>query len=100
MTAYTEYHIDEATISRIGLRLSDTPVKEHLSRNARIFEFPTLENVFVMESDFYGNQMPDGFCFLAFYGRHGLLGEELLVETLRKASAEDIKKMVQSNIEG
>jgi hypothetical protein len=53
-----------------------------------------------MESDLYGNKMPEGSCFLAFNGHHGLMGKHLKLETLRNSSVEDIKKMVESNLEG
>ncbi len=53
-----------------------------------------------MECDLYGNLMPKNSCFLAFYGHHGLIGKHLKVETLKNASVEDIKKMVDSNLEG
>jgi len=96
----TEHHIDEEIISSAGLRPSHNPVTAQLATHTRIFEFPTLENVFVMESDFYGNEMPEGSCFLVFNGRHGLIGEELYVETLRKASAAEIKERVLRNSAG
>jgi hypothetical protein len=44
--------------------------------------------------------MPEGSCFLAFYGSRGLIGKHLKMETLVNASAEDIQKMVTSNNEG
>ncbi len=52
-----------------------------------------------MESDLYGNTMPKDSCFLAFYGQHGLIGKHLKVETLKNASLQDMKAMVQSNID-
>ncbi len=95
-----DFNIDEETISKIGLQLSDKPLNAQNAPTARIFEYPHLDNVFVMESDLYGNTMPKGSCFLAFYGKHGLIGKHLKVETLKNASVEDIKKMVESNSEG
>ena len=68
--------------------------------DARVFEYPGLENVFVMENDPYGNIMPKGSCFLAFFGSHGLIGKHLRVEELKNASADDIKKLVASHSEG
>ena len=53
-----------------------------------------------MENDLYGNVMPDHSCFLAYYGQHGLIGKHLSIETLNNSSIEDIRKMVESNIEG
>jgi hypothetical protein len=61
---------------------------------------PNLANVYVMESDWYGNSMPTGSCFLAFNGRNGLVGRHILVDTLRKSSLEDIKKIVECNHNG
>jgi len=97
MTDNTTCRIDDQTISKAGLRLSDTPVKSILALNARMYEFPALQDVYVMESDFYGNPMPEGSCFLAFLGRHGLLGTDMPLERLRTSSTEDIRKLVQSN---
>jgi hypothetical protein len=95
-----ELNIDEETISKIGLRLSDTPISAQIAPNARVFEYPHLDNVFVMESDLYGNMMPKNSCFLAFYGCHGYMGKNLKVETLKNASVEYIKKMVERNSKG
>ena len=95
-----EVNLDEETIRKTGLRLSDKPVNAELAPEARVFEFPQLENVFIMESDLYGNTMPKGSCFLAFYGRNGLMGKHLKVETLKNCSIEEIKKIVESNREG
>jgi hypothetical protein len=53
-----------------------------------------------MENDPYGNIMPKGSCFLAFFGSHGLIGKHLRVEELKNASADDIKKLVASHSEG
>ncbi|MBD0296367.1 MAG: hypothetical protein M3342_19250 [Bacteroidota bacterium] len=95
-----DFNIDEETINKIGLRLSDKPINAQIAPNARVFEYPQLDNVFVMESDLYGNIMPKNSCFLAFNGKHGLMGKHLKVETLKNASVEDIKKMVESNSQG
>lgn len=94
------YNIDEATIKKLSLRLSNKPIIPNIAPNSRIFEYPYLENVFVMESDLYGNPMPEGSCFLAFYGSHGMIGKHLKLNTLRNASVSDIKKIVESNSEG
>ena len=98
--ATPESNIDAETINRIGLRLSDKQINTHWAPDARVFEYPGLENVFIMESDPYGNVMPKGSCFLAFYGSHGLIGKHLRIAELEKASMEDIKKMVESHSEG
>ena len=100
MIKSSDLNIDEKTISKIGLRLSDKPINAPIAANARVFEYPHLKDVFIMESDLYGNVMPKHHCFLAFYGSHGLIGKHLKVETLTNASVEDIKMMVASNSEG
>lgn len=92
-----DLNIDKETISKIGLRLSDKHINAQIAPNARVFEYPHLDNVFVMESDLYGNTMPKDSCFLAFYGNHGLIGKHLLVETLKNSSIEEVKKMVEIN---
>jgi hypothetical protein len=94
------FNIDDETINNKGLQLSDKPINAQIAPNARVFEYPGLDNVFIMESDLYGNTMPEGSCFLAFYGNHGLIGKHLKIETLKNASAEDIKAMVESSSEG
>lgn len=53
-----------------------------------------------MESDLYGNQMPEGSCFLAFDGRTGLMGKHIRIETLLQSTKEDIEKIVNDNHEG
>ena len=98
-------HIDDSnitkeTISKVGLRLSDKHINAETDLTARVFEYPHLKDVYIMENDLYGNIMPKDSCFLAFYGRHGLIGTQLSVEKLRNASLEDIKNIVQVNTEG
>jgi hypothetical protein len=95
-----EVNIDDETIRKAGLRLTDKAINAHLAPSSRVFEIPGLENVFVMESDLYGNTMPKDSCFLAFYGRNGLIGTHLKVDTLKHASVEEIKKIVESHSEG
>ena len=95
-----DFNIDDETIRKVGLQQSDKHINAQTAPNARIFEYPHLENVFIMESDLYGNKMPKNSCFLAFVGQHGLIGKHLKVETLRNASIEDIKNIVESNNEG
>ena len=94
------FNIDDETINKKGLQLSNKAINAQIAPDARVFEYPGLDNVFIMESDLYGNTMPDGSCFLAFYGTHGLIGKHLKIETLKNASAEDIKAMVESSSEG
>ena len=93
-------NITKETISKLGLRVSHALVNAESSLTARVFEYPHLKDVFIMENDLYGNIMPKDSCFLAFYGRNGLIGKHLSVETLLKSSEEDIKNMVQINTEG
>ena len=93
-------NIDDETINRIGLRLTDKDVIAQNQCSARVFEYPHLENVFIMEADIYGNPMPKNSCFLAFYGEHGLMGEPLEVQKLRNSTLEDIKKIVERDKEG
>jgi len=100
MTVINEFNIDEETISKIGLRLSNEHINAQIAQGARGFEYPHLDNVFIMESDLYGNTMAKDSCFLAFYGHHGLIGKELNVKVLKKLSVEDLKSMVESNREG
>jgi hypothetical protein len=95
-----DLNIDEETISKTGLTLSHEPINAQIAPNARVFKYPDLDNVFIMESDLYGNTMPKDSCFLAFNGSHGLIGKHLSVETLKNSSVEDIKKIVESNSEG
>jgi hypothetical protein len=95
-----DVNIDEETISKIGLRPSDKSINAHIAPEARVFIYPFLEDVYVMESDLYGNKMPKGSCFLAFNGHHGMMGRHLKIETLRDATIKEIQEMVQSNNEG
>ena len=96
----TDDNINNKTIKELGLTLSDKKVNAVISPDARVFEYPHLENVFVMENDLYGHVMPKDSCFLAFYGNHGLIGKDLKVETLKNASVEEIKDMVETNMQG
>jgi hypothetical protein len=100
MTRGNDYLIDNETIRKIGLRPTDKPVNAQIAPDARVFEYPGLDNVFVMESDLYGNKMPDGSCFLAFNGRNGLIGKHLKIDTLRDGSPEKIRSLIESNTEG
>ena len=95
-----DVNIDQETIIKIGLRPSDKSINARIAPEARVFKYPNLENVFIMECDLYGNKMPKDSCFLVFTGNHGLIGKHLKVEVLKNASREDIKKMVECNNEG
>jgi hypothetical protein len=100
MESINDINIDEETISKIGLRPSDRSINAQIAPEARVFIYPFLEDVFVMESDLYGNKMPKDSCFLVFKGHHGLIGRHLKVEVLRNSTIKEIKDMVQSNCEG
>jgi hypothetical protein len=96
----TSFVIDAETINKVGLRLSIKQINAQIAQNARIFEYPHLADVFVMENDLYGNPMPEGSCFLAFNSSHGLIGKHLKIETLKEASVEDIKRIVEKHSGG
>jgi len=96
----SEDTINSKTISQLGLRLSSKKINADACPEARVFEYPHLTNVFIMENDLYGNKMPDGSCFLAFYGKHGLIGKHLSVKKLINSSREEIKNLVACNNEG
>jgi hypothetical protein len=100
MISEAAYHIDAETIKTLRLHPATPPSGSQLASNARMYQFPNLENVYVMESDFYGNPMPEGSCFLAIQGKHGLIGRQMNVEKLRNCSAADLQKMMQSIQEG
>ena len=100
MESTKDINIDEETISKIGLQPSDKAINAQISSEARVFAYPHLENVFIMESDLYGNKVPKGSCFLAFTAPHGVIGIHLKVEALKNATPEDIKNMVESHQEG
>lgn len=94
------FNLDQETIEQLGIRQSDKSVNAQIAPDARVFEYPGVENVYIMESDLYGNAMPEGSCFLAFEGRAGMMGKHIKIETLRKSSIEEIKKMVEDNQAG
>lgn len=100
MIKSNDVNINEKTINKIGLTLSDELADAHIAPGARVFKYPHLDNVFIVESDLYGNKMPKNSCFLAFPGTHGWVGKHLKIKTLKNASVEDIKKMVEINSEG
>ena len=80
MTNNEEFSIDEETISKIGLRLSDKSSKAKITSEARVFDYPNLEN---------------------FKTRFTVkIGKHLKVETLKNASPQDIRNMVDNHKEG
>lgn len=93
-------NLDEETIRQLGLQPCYEPINAPLAPHARVFVYPSIEGVYVMESDLYGNSMPEGSIFLAFKGRSGLIGKHLHIHTLKSSSIEDISKMVEDNNAG
>src|SRR5687768_14043139 len=100
MNNQSEVNLDDQTITAIGLRSTNKQINAEVSPNARIFEYPHLPDVYIMECDLYGNKMPKDSCFLAFTGQHGLIGKHIKVETLKNLSVNEIKQMVEENNEG
>ena len=101
MIADKKFHIDAETIESLGLQLTDNPLTaEAVPLSARVYTYPHLENVYIMETDLYGEPMPKDHCFLAFNGQHGLIGKPLKIEKLRRSSVTDIKKIVEENNQG
>jgi len=100
MTDTNDCNINDETIRKVGLRISRKPINAQIAVNSRIFKYPHLKDVFVMESDLYGNTMPKNSCFLVFNGKHGLLGKHMTIETLVNATVADIRHIVESNMEG
>ena len=94
------YNIDDATIKKLGLQKTEAPEHSNIDPATRLFTFPNVENAYIMENDLYGNPMPAGSCFLAFQGKHGFVGQHLSIETLKNASAKDIKALIDANIGG
>jgi hypothetical protein len=92
-----DHNIDAQTIREVGLLLTDEPINAQIAPDARVLKYPSLEKVYVMESDLYGNTMPKGSCFLVFDGHHGLVGKHLLVETLRSVGVEGIRSIIETN---
>lgn len=94
------YNIDEETINKLGLTLTSKQINAQTTPHARVFEYPHLDNVFIMENDLYGTTMPEHSCFIAFYGRHGLVGKHLTIDKLKNSSREEIKALVANNSQG
>ena len=95
-----EVDIDDATIKAIGLRLTDKHINAQTALSSRVFEYPHLPGVYIMESDLYGNKMPKNSCFIAFNGKHGLVGKHMSIEILLNATVADIMHIVQTNSAG
>ena len=100
MSNIISYNIDEETISRLGLTITNKQINAQSTPRARVFEYPHLENVYIMENDLYGATMPEHSCFIAFNGRNGLVGKHLTIDELKNLSVEQIKTLVDNNSEG
>jgi hypothetical protein len=100
MSDIISYNIDEETICSLGLTITHKQVNAQSTPHARVFEYPHLENVFIMENDLYGATMPEHSCFIAFNGRHGLMGKHMTIDELKNSSVEEIRKLVVDNSEG
>ena len=86
--------------AKVGLRISRKPIDAQIALHSRIFEYPHIENIFIMESDLCGNKMPKNSCFIAFNGKHGLVGKHMSIEILLNATVADIMHIVQTNSAG
>jgi hypothetical protein len=95
-----DVNLTATTIAELGLTLSKEKINAAINPKSRIFRYPELEHVFVMESDLYGNPMPKGSCFLAFNGRNGMVGKHITIEKLSHTSVQGIRELVESNTEG
>ena len=100
MSDTISYNIDDETISQLGLIITTKEVNAPSTPHARVFEYPHLDNVFIMENDLYGSTMPEHSCFIAFNGRHGLVGKHMTIDALKKSSVDDIRQLVADNSEG
>ncbi|HSB93594.1 MAG TPA: hypothetical protein VLC28_10765 [Flavitalea sp.] len=92
--------LDDQTIESLGLIPSDSPLTAEIQHPGRVFKYPHMKGVYIMESDLYGNPMPEGSCFLAFDGVHGLMGEHIKIQTLRSSTPDDIRKRVEKDKKG
>jgi hypothetical protein len=93
-------NLKQETIDLLGLKPTERKINAQISPHARVFEYPKMENVYIMESDLYGNTMPEGSCFLVFIGRSGLIGKHITIDALVKSSVEDIRKLVADHDRG
>ena len=93
----TDYNIDDETIKKVDLKPSDVPLNAHIAPDARIFSYPGLPDVYIMESDLYGNAMPQGSCFLAFKGTYGFVGQHMTIEALKNSSKEEVWQIISTH---
>ena len=100
MSDIISYNIDDETISKLGLIITTKEVNAPSTPHARVFEYPHLDDVFIMENDLYGTTMPEHSCFIAFNGRHGLVGKYLTIDELKSSTVEGLRKFVADNCDG
>jgi hypothetical protein len=100
MSDINQNNLTNETIHLLGLRQTNRPINAQIAPNARVFEYPHMDGVYIMESDLYGNTMPEGCCFLAFEGRAGLMGKHITIDALINSSVEDVRKMVEVHHSG
>ncbi len=100
MQAQYQENLSSEVIEQLGLRPVQEGTVAQMAPNARMFEYPGLDQVYVMESDLYGNAMPEGSLFLAFNGRVGLIGQHITIEALKNSTQSDIEKLVADNRAG
>ncbi len=93
-------NLSDQLIKQLGLRPSGKTVNAPTASSDKVFAFLDVANVYLMESDLYGNKMPEGSLFLAFDTHSGLAGKHIRIETLHNSSVEDIRKMVADNDSG
>lgn len=100
MSEVQPQHLNDALIRQLGLKPASNTINAQIAPSARVFEYPAVANVYLMENDLYGNAMPQGSLFLAFDGHSGMAGKHISIDTLMNSSAEDIRKMVADNDSG
>ena len=100
MSDLIQDNLSQETIDLLGLQQTNKSINAQIALNARVFEYPHLDSVYIMESDLYGNTMPEGCCFLAFNGRAGLIGKHITIDALKNSTVEDIRNMVEHHNRG
>jgi hypothetical protein len=97
MSDLNHNNLSQEMIDLLGLRQTNKSINAQIALNARVFEYPHMDAVYIMESDLYGNTMPEGCCFLAFEGRAGLMGKHITIDALKNSTVEDVRKMVEDH---
>jgi len=92
-------YVSKQVISNLSLQLTDK-LDTVSELTGKIYKYPNIKDVYILEKDLYGNSMPEGYCFLAFSGSHGMIGRQLSLKTLEKASEEDMRILIESNEQG